>query len=172
MKNLLVSSFALVFTLTIGVMAMSGQTTTPASTNPNQGLGPLSQGEIALMRKDLRGEKKKLIALNVPLTEEEATRFWPVYDKYVGEMTKIHDGFYATIKDYADNNKSWTEAEASAMLGKWADFQLQDIKTRQKYIPLIEKAITAKKAALFFQIDRRLYALLDLQVSTFLPLTQ
>ena len=122
------------------------------------------------MRKDLRSEKKKIIALNVPLTEEEATRFWPVYDKYVGEMTKIHDAFYATIKDYSDNNKTWTEAQAASMLEKWADLQLQDIKTRQKYLPMVEKAITAKKAALFFQVDRRLYALLDLQVSTFLPL--
>ncbi|HKP69434.1 MAG TPA: hypothetical protein VJV05_09130, partial [Pyrinomonadaceae bacterium] len=80
MKNLIVSCFALIFALTIGLTAASAQTT-PASTNPNTA-GPLSEGEIALMRKDLRGEKKKVIALNVPMTEDEATRFWPVYDKY------------------------------------------------------------------------------------------
>lgn len=169
MKNLIVSCFALVFALTIGVTAASAQTT-PASTNPNTA-GPLSEGEIALMRKDLRGEKKKVIALNVPMTEDEATRFWPVYDKYVGEMTKIHDAFYANIKDYSENSKGWTEAQAAAFLEKWVNLQLEDIKTRQKYLPSIEKALTPKKAALFYQIDRRLYALLDLQVSTFLPLT-
>ena len=105
------------------------------------------------------------------MTEEEATRFWPVYDKYVGEMTKVHDAFYANIKDYTDNNKTWTDAQAAAFLEKWASLQLEDIKIRQKYLAPIEKAITPRKAALFFQIDRRLYALLDLQVSTFLPLT-
>ena len=41
---------------------------------------------------------------------------------------------------------------------------------RVKYIPLMEKAIPARKAALFFQIDRRLYALLDLQVASQIPL--
>ncbi len=35
---------------------------------------------------------------------------------------------------------------------------------------MIEKAIPAKKAALFFQIDRRLYVLLDLQIASLLPL--
>ena len=171
MKNLIVSCFVLVFVLIIGAAATSAQAV-PASNNPNASAGPLSEGEIALMRKDLRGEKKKIVALNVPMTEDEATRFWPVYDKYVGEMTKIHDAFYANIKDYTENSKGWTDAQAAAFLDKWADLQLQDIKTRQKFVPLIAKAITAKKAALFFQIDRRLYALLDLQVSTFLPLTQ
>src|ERR1044072_2062237 len=37
--------------------------------------------DLALLRRNLRAEKKKVIALNVPLTEEEATKFWPVYDK-------------------------------------------------------------------------------------------
>src|SRR6185436_7143628 len=38
--------------------------------------------DLALLRRDLRADKKKLIALNVPLTETEATKFWPVYDQY------------------------------------------------------------------------------------------
>lgn len=50
--------------------------------------------DLALLRRDLRTDKKKLIALNVPLTETEATKFWPVYDQYAGEMTKYYDEFY------------------------------------------------------------------------------
>jgi len=41
---------------------------------------------------------------------------------------------------------------------------------RQKYVPMIEKVIPARKAALFFQIDRRLYLLMDLQITSYLPL--
>ena len=122
------------------------------------------------MRGDLRSEKKKIIAMNVPLTDVEATKFWPVYDQYITEMKKWNDEFYHTVKDYGDNNKTWSDAQASAMLDKWVKVQGEQVKVRQKYIPLFEKVIPAKKAALFFQIDRRLYALMDLQVSTFLPL--
>ena len=170
MKNLIASSFAVVFALAIGVTAASAQAV-PASTNQGAAVGTMSAGEVALLRSDLRSEKKKLIALNVELTEAEATKFWPVYDQYVAEMKKWNDEFYATVRDYSENGKGWTDAQSSAMLDKWVKIQAEQTKTRAKYIPLIEKTIPAKKAALFFQIDRRLYLLMDLQVSTLLPLT-
>ena len=126
--------------------------------------------DLALMRRDIRSEKKQLIAVNMKLTDEEATRFWPVYDQYVAEMTKHNDDFYALIKDYAANQKVITDAQATTMLKRWAEIQLDQARTRQKYIPLVEKVIPPRKAALFFQVDRRLYALLDLQVSSQVPL--
>jgi len=126
--------------------------------------------DLALLRRDLRAEKKKLIALNLSLTETEATRFWPVYDEYAGEMAKVNDEFYAVIKEYAANQKTLTDAQASSMINRWAALQLQQAQTRQKYIPIVEKVIPSRKAALFFQIDRRLYALMDLQVASQIPL--
>jgi hypothetical protein len=48
--------------------------------------------------------------------------------------------------------------------------QIARDRTHQKYIPLFEKVTPGKKVALFFQIDRRLYALLDMQVSSEIPL--
>jgi hypothetical protein len=126
--------------------------------------------DLLLLRRDLKADKKKLIALNVPLTETEATKFWPVYDEYTGEMSKVYDEFYAIIKDYAANQKTLTDAQASSMINKWAAIQVKQAQTRQKYIPLVEKVIPSRKAALFFQIDRRLYELMDLQVSSQIPL--
>ena len=159
MKTVLISCFALILALTIQSLTALAQTEIKVSEN-----------DIALLRRDLRTEKKKLIAVNMPLTEDEATKFWPVYDLYVADMKKWNDEFYSTVKQYSDNSKTWTDADATAMLDRWVKIQMEQAKTRQKYIPLIEKTIPAKKAALFFQIDRRLYVLMDLQVSTFLPL--
>jgi len=126
--------------------------------------------DLALLRRDLRSDKKKLIALNVPLTEDEATRFWPVYDQYTGEMSKVYDEFYSIIKEYAANQKTLTDAQASSMINRWAAIQVQQAQMRQKYIPIVEKVMPSRKAALFFQIDRRLYELMDLQVASQIPL--
>jgi hypothetical protein len=126
--------------------------------------------DLNLLRRDIRAEKKKLIAANLPLTADEATKFWPVYDEYVAEMAKVNDDFYGVIKDYAANQKTLTDAQASTMIKRWADIQVSQARTRQKYIPLVEKTIAGKKAALFFQIDRRLYALMDMQVAGQIPL--
>ena len=126
--------------------------------------------DVLLLRRDLRADKKQLIALNLKLTEIEATKFWPVYDQYAADMAKHNDEFYTLIKNYAANQKTLTDADAASMLKRWADIQVELSKTRQKYIPIVEKVISAKKAALFFQIDRRLYALMDLQTASKLPL--
>ena len=126
--------------------------------------------DLALVRRNLRADKKKILAANVPLTETEATKFWPVYDQYAAEMSKHYDEFYAVIKDYAANQKTLTDAQAVSMIKKWSDIQVEVAQTRQKWVPAIEKVIPGKKAALFFQIDRRLYALMDLQVASEVPL--
>jgi len=126
--------------------------------------------DIALLRRNLRTEKKKLIAANLPLTETEATKFWPIYDQYAAEMAKNNDALDALIKEYAANQKTLTDAQALSMIKRWSDVQVELAQTRQKYVPLIEKTIPGKKAALFFQIDRRLYALMDLQIASEVPL--
>ena len=126
--------------------------------------------DLQLLRRNLRAEKKKLIAVNVPLTETEATKFWPVYDQYALDMSKQYDEFYALIKDYAANQKTLTDAQASDMLKRWITIHVAIAQTRQKNIPLIEKVIPGRKAAHFFQIDRRLYELMDLQIAQEIPL--
>src|SRR5215217_1106846 len=119
--------------------------------------------DIALLRRNLRSEKKKIIALNVPLTETEATKFWPVYDQYAADMSKHYDAFYALIKDYAATQKTMTDEKATEMLTRWSTIQVELAQTRQQYIPRVQKVIPGRKAAHFFQIDRRLYEMLDLQ---------
>jgi hypothetical protein len=126
--------------------------------------------DLMLLRRDIRAEKKKIIAANVSFTETEATKFWPIYDQYVAEMTKHNDAFYSLIKEYAANQKTLTDAQASSLIKQWAEIQIGQAKTRQKYIPLFEQVIPGRKVALFFQIDRRLYAVLDMQVASQIPL--
>lgn len=163
MKRMMVlSCLVLVFALAAAPGNASAQTETAT--------GVEIEKDLALLRRNLRGEKKQVIALNVPLTEAEATKFWPVYDRYAAEMSKHYDEFYAIIKDYAANQKTLSDAQALGMIKRWSDIQVELAQTRQKYVPVVEKVLPGKKAALFFQIDRRLYELMDLQVASQVPL--
>jgi hypothetical protein len=162
MKKVIFSAFMLILTFA------AANTTALAQRETVNGVEV--EKDLLLLRRDLRSEKKKIIAMNVPLTEAEATRFWPVYDQYAGEMTSHYDDFYSIIKDYAANQKTLTDAQAISMVKRWSDIQVALAQTRQKYIPLFEKVLPGKKAALFVQIDRRLYALMDLQIASEVPL--
>ena len=162
MKKIIFSCFVLILTLAAANSAALAQKETAN--------GVEVEKDLALIRRDIRADKKQIIAANVTLTETEATKFWPVYDQYVADMTKHNDEFYSLIKDYAANQKTITDAQAATMIKRWAEIQIGQAQTRQKFIPLFEKVIPARKVALFFQIDRRLYALLDMQVSSQVPL--
>jgi len=157
------------FSLIIGMLAFAaGAASVFAQHETASGIEV--EKNLDLIRRDLRAEKKKILAANVPLTADEATRFWPVYDEYAGEMSKHYDQFYAIIKDYAANQKTLTDDQANTMIKRWSEEQVAVAQTRHKYIPMIQKVIPGKKAALFFQIDRRLYAAMDLQVASEVPL--
>jgi hypothetical protein len=162
MKKLILSILVLAVAFGMGNRTAVAQRETSAGVD--------IETDVVLLRRDLRADKKKLIALNLPLTETEATKFWPVYDEYAAEMAKHNDEFFLLIKDYAERQKVLTDTEAGNMIKRWADIQIKLMQTRQKYIPIVEKVIPGRKAALFFQIDRRLFLLMDLQTSSVLPL--
>jgi len=126
--------------------------------------------DLELLRRDLRSEKKKIIAASLPLTDVEATKFWPVYDQYISDITKPYDAFYGSVKEFVSKQKTLTDAESSAFMKRWGQLLVEIAQTRQRYIPIVEKVIPPKKAAVFFQIDRRLYSLLELQVVTEMPI--
>ena len=55
------------------------------------------------MLRDLRSEKKQMVAANMDLTGAEAEKFWPVYDQYAADLAKIDDTKLALIKEYWQN---------------------------------------------------------------------
>jgi hypothetical protein len=55
---------------------------------------------------------------------------------------------------------------------QWLDMDIQTAQLRQKYVPIVAKVLDGKKTATFFQLDRRIAMMLELQVSSQMPLVQ
>lgn len=132
----------------------------------------VNDANIQLMREDIRSERKKVVAANMPLTEVEATRFWPVYDRYIAETIKVNDVRFALLKDYAKNYESATEEQANSFIKRWLELDEDNTQLRLKYIPEFEKVVSHKKTAMFFQIDRRVSMMIELQLASQVPLVK
>ena len=128
--------------------------------------------QMALMRKDIRSIKKQIITANLNLTDSEATRFWPVYQQYSAEVEKINDTRTALIKEYSDDYGTLTDEQADSLIRRWLDTDIAASNLRQKYVPIFRKVLPGKTAATFFQLDRRISTMIDLQVTSQLPLVQ
>ena len=128
--------------------------------------------QTELLRSDIRSIKKQLIAANLTLTDSEATSFWQVYARYEAEADKINDTRAAIIKDYAEEYGSQTDDEADVLIRRWLDTDVEQTQLRQRYVPIFRKILPGKKAATFFQLDRRISTLIDIQITSQLPLAQ
>jgi hypothetical protein len=132
----------------------------------------MSNQDMDLLRKDLRSKRKQLIAANLKLTDTEATKFWPVYDQYIVELITINDRKFALIQEYADNWGKLTNEQSLLFTRNWLDMDIAIAQLRQKYVPMVSKVLEGRKTATFFQLDRRIAMMMDLQVSSQMPLVQ
>jgi Spy/CpxP family protein refolding chaperone len=126
--------------------------------------------DIEMLRTNLRAQRKQLTAQNMSLTADEATKFWPIFDQYRQEAVKANDDRWALIKDYATNYNTMTDAQAQDYIKRSMAVDQQLLTLRMKYVPLFEKVVSPKKAALWYQIDRHIDLLINLQLSTQIPM--
>jgi Spy/CpxP family protein refolding chaperone len=172
-KNLLI--VALLFVMSVGATrSLLAQTNsgTQSSSADAQDKPKITDQDIELLRRDLRAQKKQIVAANLSLTTEQATKFWPVYDQYIAEQTKIHDQKYAVIKEFATSWGTISDAQAEDLTNRALAVDAQVTQLRIKYMPNFLKVLPGKQVATFFQIDRRLQMMVDLQLMSQLPLVQ
>jgi hypothetical protein len=131
-----------------------------------------SDQSVELLRKDLRSEKKQIVAANMLLTEAEAQKFWPVYDQYTAEAVKINDAKLSVIKEYAQNYESLSDDQADRLVKNWTEADESAVQLRMKYLPIFQKVLPGKKVARFFQVDRRIGSVIDLQIASEIPLVE
>jgi len=140
-----------------------------APPTPNQ--ASLDQ-DILLLRKDIRSQKKQLIAANVPLTDAEAQKFWPVYEEFTEKLVMINNDKYQLIKEYAQNYNNLTDAKTDDLTQRLLAVDVNAATLRQKYWANFSKVLPAKKVALYEQVERRAQLIIDLQLASQIPLVQ
>ena len=127
---------------------------------------------MAMLRKDIHSIKKEFISTNLTLTDAEATGFWPLYEQYSASYDEITAMRSALIEEYANEYGTMTEGQADSLIRRWLDTDIDAAQLRQKFVPIVRKVLPAKTAATFFQLDRRISMMIDVQLTSQLPLLQ
>jgi hypothetical protein len=121
--------------------------------------------DVQLLRKDLRSQKKQIVAANMDLTDTEAEKFWPVYDRYAADLATIYDTKIALVEEYLGHYKTMNGDEAESYIRRRAAADSDIMQLRLKYVPEFRKVLSGRQAALFFQIEWRLDLLINLQLA-------
>jgi len=123
-------------------------------------------------RTIIQTERKMLIVENLTLTDEEAQKFWPVYDKYAAEMKAAGDLRVKVIKDYAlaYNSNSVTDADSKEMLDEMFKFWEKSLSVREDYRKKFRKILGDTKTARFYQLESKLDAITNMELAREIPL--
>lgn len=150
----------------VPVFGQASQGDSSAASAQNQ---VASDQDVQLLRQNLRAKRKEIMAANMVLTPDEATKFWPIFDQYRKEAIQPNDARWALIKDYANNYDTMTDAQAQDYMKRSTAVEQQLLDLRMKYVPIFEKVISAKKTALWYQIDQRVDLMINLQLASIIP---
>src|SRR5262245_32400362 len=131
---------------------------------------PLTDSDIQLLPSDVQADKNKIIADTMAFTDAESSAFWPVYRNYARDQQAIGDERVKLIKDYAQNFDSMDDAKAKDMSQRSMNVDAKFLNLRQDYWPKFEKALGAKRAAKFYQVDNRLSMMINVQLASEIPL--
>ena len=153
-----------------GTAALGQQAALRPATSP--GAPAVSDQDLDLFRKDVRSVKKQIVAVNMNLTDDQAVKFWPVYDKYTADLTTLYDRTYALLQSYAANYQTLTNEQAESYVTERAEVEEAIMKLRLKYYPVFRQVLSGKSTALFFQMDWRLGMILELQLASQTPLIE
>ena len=148
------------------------QAAQPPSVVLNGGAMVATDRDIQLLRQDLRAQKQKLIAQNLPMTESEAIKFWAIYNRYGDELRQINDEKYRLVREYGEQWPTMTNEQALIYIRRWLEVDEQVQQLRLKYVPEVSQVLAGKKAATFFQLDRRISMMIDIQLASQLPLAR
>jgi hypothetical protein len=143
--------------------ALSAQTTGDA-------VKPLTDSDIQLLRSDVQADKNDIITATMQFTDPESKSFWPIYRDYARDQQVIGDDRVQLIKDYAANYDSMDDTKAKDMVQRMISIDTRTLTLREDYWPKFSKALGAKRAAKFYQVDNRLSLLINLQLTSAIPL--
>jgi hypothetical protein len=151
-----------------------------ASTIAVLGLAPLTWSQdkpannMEIIHEKLKADKKLIVAKYMELTESEAKRFWPVYDDYQKDLQKLNERISNLLQSYAADYRgnSLTDEKAQTLLNEWIAIEQEEAKHRRAYASRAVKALPAKKAARYLQIENEYRMLIKYDLAATVPLAQ
>lgn len=125
-----------------------------------------------LLRADVKAKRVAIITEIMQFSDSEAATFWPLFRDYDYDLSKIGDTKLQLITDYIKNYDDITNEKADDLMSAALALETQRAELKKKYFDIMKKALSARTAARFFQVENQMQQVVDLQISANLPAMQ
>jgi Spy/CpxP family protein refolding chaperone len=152
--------------IALGAASLSSAQPAPAASPSKADVDKL----VELVRKDVRAQRSDIVAKTMKLDAAQATAFWPVYKAYEAERQAVGNQRLAVIQDLAEHFDTLNDAKAKGLLERSFAIEEQRLALEKKYKDELLRVLPAKTVARFFQVESRLNNLINLEISSAIPL--
>lgn len=127
---------------------------------------------VEVMRKDVRAQKADIISKTMAFDAAQAAAFWPVYKQYEAERQALGDEKLGIIQDLAEHYTSMNDTKAQGLVARSIAVEEKRVALVKKYAAEFQKVLPAKVVGRFLQVDHRINMLIDLKLSSEIPLVE
>lgn len=127
---------------------------------------------IEALKSDIRVHMRRIVEVNMKLTEKEAAAFWPIYDRYDEDMGKVNFERSSILDFYADNYRTLSDEQAKDLIRRMNYVDRRKLSIDEKYVREMGKVMPVKTVLRFFQIERQMDRLVALKIMSGIPLAQ
>ena len=110
--------------------------------------------------------------MNLRLTDEEATKFWPLYDRYQKEISVIGDRMTALVEDYITNFRDLSNEKALQLIGDYLAAEADRLQVRRSYLGEFAKILPGRTVARFYQMENKMDAVLRYDLAGAIPVVE
>ena len=170
MKWILATGLAAVFFHAPNVLAQQASSDIHPATTESQETN--IRAYVELLHVDVRTKKTAIFTEIMQFNDQQAAKFWPIYNEYDTELQKLNDQKLAGIQEYAKNFGNMTDEKADelAMLALELENKRNDLK--KTYYEKIRGQLGGIVAARFLQIENQLLMVIVLQIAASLPIVE
>jgi len=134
--------------------------------------GEADKANLDILLDTIRANRKALVAANLTLTDEEAGKFWPLYDRYQGELNAVQDRAVKIIEDYSASFKNMPDDKAMKLADDYLSAEGDRVKIRRTYLDQFAKVLPGRKVVRFYQIENKMDAVLRYDLAREIPVVE
>jgi hypothetical protein len=134
--------------------------------------GEADDANLDILRSTIRANKKALVAANLTLSDDEAAKFWPLYDEYQTKLTAVNDRLVELIKEYTTRFTDMPDDQALKLAEQYLAVEEDRVKVRREYLPQFAKVLPGRKVARFLQIENKMDAVVRYDLAEEIPVIE
>jgi outer membrane PBP1 activator LpoA protein len=126
--------------------------------------------DLQALSTAVRADKKAYVASMLALTPEEAKKFWPAYDAYQRTLDMTTREKNTTIVEVIGQDKPVSDLYAKQIAKDLIVAEEMEVKARRTLHNRVMRALPAKKAARYLQLESKIRAAQAYDIAETIPL--